>query len=114
MTNRISQDAQEIRKQIREAEAVTDEAMMACAQLKRIILRARQNPDVAVDAAQRVLIRLQEAEKQALSMSTNLLRAHDELNKVSRVYAGPDDSGTETPLTADLENLEPTAAPEAA
>lgn len=99
MSERIDNDAQEIRKQIREAEAVTDEALIACAKLKQTILKARQNPEVSVDAAQRALIRLLQAEQQALSMSTNLLRVHDELNKVAREYSGGDDDRV-TPMTA--------------
>jgi hypothetical protein len=91
MTDRIATDAQLIRKHIREAEAVTDEAMLACAKLKQVLLHARQNPAVGVDAGQRAMLRLLQAEQQALAMSTNLLRVHEELNKVGREYMGPGD-----------------------
>lgn len=114
MSQRIHQDTLEIRKSIREAEAIADEAMIACAKLKQTILKARQNPEVAVDAAQRVLMRLQQAEQQALAMSTNLLRTHDELNKVSKVYCHPDDQGVITPMTADLSNSSDTLVSEIA
>ena len=90
MTARIVEDARNIRKHIREAEAVTDEAMIACSKLKQVILKARQNPEVGVDAAQKAMVRLMQAEQQALAMSTNLLRVHEELNKVGREYMGPD------------------------
>ena len=96
MSARILEDAQLIRKHIREAEAVTDEAMLACSKLKQVILKARQNPDVGVDAGQRVMMRLLQAEQQALAMSTNLLRVHEELNKVSREYMGPSSGDGET------------------
>lgn len=99
MPSRVAEDAQLIRKHIREAEAVTDEAMMACAKLKQVILAARQNPEVGVDAAQKAMIRLLQAEQQALAMSTNLLRVHEELNKVSREYMGPGDGGNETTIS---------------
>jgi hypothetical protein len=92
----MTDDAQLIRKYIREAEAVTDEAMMACAKLKQVMLKARQNPDVGVDAGQRAMLRLMQAEQQALAMSTNLLRVHEELNKVSREYMGPSSGDGET------------------
>ena len=62
--------------------------MLACSKLKQVILRARQNPEVGVDAAQKAMLRLMQAEQQALAMSTNLLRVHEELNKVSREYMG--------------------------
>ena len=91
MSDRIRSDAFAIRKQIREAEAVTDEAMLACAKLKQVLLSARQNPAVNVDAGQRAILRLSQAEQQAVAMSTNLLRVHDELNKVAREYMGQDD-----------------------
>ncbi|GAA4043760.1 hypothetical protein [Parerythrobacter jejuensis] len=96
MPTRIQEDALLIRKHIREAEAVTDEAMIACSKLKQVILRARQNPEVGVDAAQKAMIRLAHAEQQALEMSSNLLRVHEELNKVSREYMGPGDGDGET------------------
>ncbi len=112
MSVRIQQDSQEIRKHIREAEAVTDEALIACAKLKQIILQARQNPEVSVDAAQRALMRLQQAEQQALSMSTNLLRAHEELNKVAHIYAGPDENDVITPMTARLNDESGVREPE--
>lgn len=93
MTARIVEDARTIRKHIREAEAVTDEAMIACSKLKQVILRARQNPEVGVDAAQKAMVRLLQVEQQALAMSTNLLRVHEELNKVGREYMGPEQDG---------------------
>ena len=96
MTARILEDARNIRKHIREAEAVTDEAMIACSKLKQIILTARQNPEVGVDACQKAMLRLMQAEQQALAMSTNLLRVHEELNKVGREYMGPGSDDPET------------------
>ena len=93
MSARILEDAQTIRKHIREAEAVTDEAMIACSKLKQLILKARQNPEVNVDAGQKAMVRLLQAEQQALAMSTNLLRVHEELNKVGREYMGPEHDG---------------------
>lgn len=90
MTDAIHKDALNIKKLIREAEAVSDEAMVACAKLKQAMVSARQNPRVSVDVGQKALIRLTQAEHQALSLSTSLLRVHDELSKVAREYAGAD------------------------
>ena len=95
MTNNINMDASNIRKLIREAEALSDEAMIACAKLKQAMLVARQNPDVPIDAGQRAILRLCQAEQQAMSMSTSLLRVHSELSKVAREHAGVDE-GYET------------------
>ncbi|MEL7198359.1 MAG: hypothetical protein AAGL10_08590 [Pseudomonadota bacterium] len=85
MTERMTADAHNIKKLIREAEALADETMIAFSRLKQAMLAARQNPDVEVDVGQRAVMRLNQAEAQALSMSTNLLRTHDELSKVARV-----------------------------
>ncbi|MEL6414844.1 MAG: hypothetical protein AAFP79_09415 [Pseudomonadota bacterium] len=90
MTDTIRADAHNLKKLIREAEALADESMLAFAKLKQAMLTARQNPEVEVDAGQRALMRLNQAEAQALAMSTNLLRVHDELSKVARERMGED------------------------
>ena len=86
----LTQDAHNLRKLMREAEAIADETMIACARLKQAMLTARQNPALAVHTGQRALMRLSQAEQQALAMSTSLLRVHDELSKLAVVHAGPD------------------------
>ena len=92
MSDKIREDARNIRKLIREAEAVSDEVLVACARLKQAMVRARQNPDVNVDSGQRALLRLTQAESQALSLSTSLLRVHDELSKIGRETMGGDEN----------------------
>lgn len=94
MSEKIREDALNLRKLIREAEAVSDEVLVACARLKQAMVRARQNPQVNVDAGQRALLRLTQAESQALSLSTSLLRVHSELSKVARETMGGDGDGT--------------------
>lgn len=84
MSDRILADAHNIKKLVREAEAIADESMIALARLKQAMLAARQNPEVEVVEGQRALLRLNQAESQALQMSTNLLRVHDELSNISR------------------------------
>lgn len=90
MENRILADAHNLKKLIREAEALADEAIIAMSRLKQAMLAARQNPTIEVHTGQRALLRLTEAESQALSMSTNLLRVHDELSKVAHIHASGD------------------------
>ena len=97
MENPILADAYNLKKLIREAEALADEAIIAMARLKQAMLAARQNPAIEVHTGQRALVRLTEAESQALAMSSNLLRVHDELSKVARVHAGGD-SGVPTTI----------------
>ncbi len=88
--NTITAEAHRLRKLIREAEAVADETMIAFARLKQAMITARQNPAVEVHTGQRALMRLSQAEAQALAMSTSLLRVHDELSKLAEIHAGPD------------------------
>lgn len=100
MTDRIFTDARNIKKLIREAEALADESMIAFARLKQAMLAARQNPEVEVVEGQRALMRLTQAEAQAMAMSTSLLRVHEELSKIGRVRMGKDDFDTEIPAEA--------------
>jgi len=97
MNDRILFDARQLKKLVREAEAIADESIIAMARLKQAMLTARQNPEIEVHTGQRALMRLTEAEGQALAMSTNLLRVHDELSKVAHVHAGGD-TGHETKI----------------
>ena len=87
----IRRDALSIRKLVREAEALSDEAIVAFARLKAAMIAARQNPEVEVYVGQKALMRLNQAETQALAMSTSLLRVHDELSRVARETMGGDE-----------------------
>jgi len=100
MTERMINDAQNLKKLMREAEALADESMIAFARLKQAMLAARQNPLVDVHTGQRALMRLSQAEAQALAMSTNLLRVHDELSKVAQERMGDDIVPTEIPAAS--------------
>ena len=101
MTDRIRSDAYNLKKLIREAEALADESMIAFARLKQAMLTARQNPAVEVHSGQRALMRLNQAEAQAMAMSTSLLRVHDELSKIAVEKMGGDQQiPTEVPEAA--------------
>lgn len=100
MSDRMISDADNIKKLIREAEALADESMIAFSRLKQAMLSARLNPEVEVDTGQRALMRLNQAENEAVAMSTNLLRVHDELSKVARErMTGDGDYPTEIEAT---------------
>ena len=101
MTDRILADAYNLKKLIREAEGLADESMLAFAKLRQAMIAARQNPEVEVNTGQRALMRLSQAEQQAMSMSTNLLRVHEELSEIAREVARSDDGvATETAPSA--------------
>ena len=95
MTDRIVSDAYKMKKLIREAEAVTDEAALLYAKLKQTMIGARQNPDVPVATGQAALRRLGEAEASLFTASSNLFRVHKELSSLAEVYAGADDIPTD-------------------
>ena len=97
MTDRMLNDAHNLKKLIREAEALADESMIAFSRLKQAMLAARQNPEVEVTVGQRALMRLNQAEGQAMAMSTNLLRVHDELSQIARETMGGDEIPTVIP-----------------
>ncbi|MAY19560.1 MAG: hypothetical protein CL955_02950 [Erythrobacteraceae bacterium] len=109
MNDRMLNDAQNLKKLIREAEALADESMIAFSRLKQAMLAARQNPEVEVVDGQRALMRLNQAEGHAMAMSTTLLRVHDELSKIAREKMGGDDTiPTEVPaaiFAADADEL---------
>jgi uncharacterized membrane protein YccC len=107
MSDRIRTDAQNLKKLIREAEALADESMIAFARLKQAMLTARQNPEVEVHLGQRALLRLNQVETQAMAMSSSLLRVHDELSKIAIEKMGDDRVTTEIPEAAT--NIEPIA-----
>ena len=71
MNDRIMSDAYNLKKLIREAEALADESIIAMARLKQAMLAARQNPEIEIHTGQRARMRLTEAEDSALAMSTN-------------------------------------------
>lgn len=101
MSDRIISDAYNIKKLLREAEALADESMLAFAKLKQAMLVARLNPAIEVHTGQRALMRLNQAEQEALSMSSNLLRVHQEMSDLAKVYAGTDENiPTETQPSA--------------
>lgn len=105
MTERLLKDAHNLKKLVREAEAIADESMIALARLKQAMLAARQNPEIEVADGQRALMRLNKAESEAMSMSTNLLRVHDELSDIARVKMG-DDQGIPTEIPAAAVSIE--------
>ncbi len=106
MTDTIRTDALHLKKLIREAEALADESMIAFARLKQAMLAARQNPDVDVCTGQRALMRLNQAEAQAMAMSTSLLRVHDELSKVAREKMGSDQAFPTDIAEASIQTVE--------
>lgn len=106
MSDRVVSDAYKIKKLIREAEAVTDEATLLYSRLKQAMISSRQNPDVPLATGQAALRRLNEAENQILSASSNLFRVHNELSDLARVFAGNEDGMPTEPIAVDRTSVD--------
>ncbi len=100
MTDRILSDAQNLKKLVREAEALADDSMIAFARLKQAMLTARQNPSVEAHIGRRALMWLNQAEGQVMAMSTCPLRVQDKLSNIAREKMGEGDFPAELPTEA--------------
>ena len=92
MFDRVNQDAWKIRKLMREAEALSDEMLIALSALKGEMLKARQNPEIEVHTGQQALLHLTQAEQLVTQASNQLFRTHSALSKVARETAGVDEN----------------------
>ncbi len=91
MIDRLNDDARNIRKLMREAEGVADDAIVACAKLKQAMVSARSNPALHVGAGHAAVLRLTRAEQNFATAYGDLLRVHAELNSVAHITAGVDE-----------------------
>jgi len=76
---------------MREAEAVADETILACAKLKQAMTVARSNPEVGVGSGQAALLKLTRAERNFAAAHTDLLRVHAELSHIASETAALDE-----------------------
>lgn len=90
MIDRVNQDAWKIRKLMREVEALNDEMLIALSQLKSEMIKARQNPIVAVRTGQTAILHLTEAEQLTTRASNQIFKTHGALNEVALTTAGLD------------------------
>jgi len=90
--SRLNDAAWQIRKLMREAEGVADEALLACAKLKQAMVQARQLPEVGVGVGQTEILRLNRAEQSIAAAFNDLLRVHTGLSDIARETAGTDEN----------------------
>ena len=109
MDRRIAQDTIAIRSQLRQAEALGDETLLATAELMKRMLVARSNPDVVPHEGQQALVRLVRAQAQIVDGTSNLFRVHNELSKLGIARGLMDEEGS-TPQSAELDDAVPTRA----
>lgn len=84
-----------IARNLYEAEAALDEALMRQSQLMTSIVAARRETGVAPFTAQGALMRLAKLQQSMLSAGGDLARVHGRLQDVGHELMG--DSGTDTP-----------------
>lgn len=103
MDRRIAKSATTIRTQLRNAEALADETLVALAELQKTMLKARSNPDVVPHTGQQALIRLARAQSQIVNGMSDLFRVHDEMSKIGVEHGLMDHEGS-TPQTGFLDD----------
>lgn len=89
--DRITHEAVNIRKLMREAEGVTDEGIIALAKLKTAMVSARRAPGVNVSAGQKAIMCLNRAEQNITAAYTDLLRVHAQLSDLAIEYGMTDE-----------------------
>ncbi len=79
-----------ISRELPEAELLVDQALASVSELMNTIVQARIDTGVPAATAQLAIRRLAKAQSALVDVSTDVLRAHDELKKVGREHAGWD------------------------
>jgi DNA-binding CsgD family transcriptional regulator len=91
MSERLNDDARFIKKLMREAEGVTNEAMIACSKLKQAMILARSLPEFDVATGQAAVMKLTRAEQNFVAAYSDLLRVHSELSDIATETAAMDE-----------------------
>jgi hypothetical protein len=94
MKERIGTDAAIIRKGLRQTEGAIDDALLETTTLMQVMLRARQNPDLAPHAGQKSIMRLTAAMQQQVRAANNVFRVHDEMSQIGVAFGVIDHSGS--------------------
>jgi hypothetical protein len=84
MTLTTSAASVRIAREIREAEAKFDDALLATSKLMATMILTRQTSDIGVNTGQKAIIRLVRAQQHIVDGTSDMFRVHDELVAVSR------------------------------
>jgi Cu/Zn superoxide dismutase len=77
-----------ITRQVPEAEASVDEAIIKISSLITTLVQARQVSDVPAATGQMTLMRLSKVQMSLVQVGNDVLRAHKDLAKIGEVHAG--------------------------
>lgn len=71
-----------IARQLKQAEAKTDEALLALSELMSTLVRARSATEVVPHTGQSALIRLAQAQRSIIDGGSDLFRVHDVMSSI--------------------------------
>jgi hypothetical protein len=79
-----------ISRQVPEAEASLDDALISVSSLITTLVQARKDTGVPAATGQATLARLAKAQLSLVTVGNDVLRAHKDLAKIAEVHAGMD------------------------
>lgn len=83
-----------IRRQLADAEAKVDQAMVATSELMASLISARAAADVPPHTGQAALLKLAGAQRSLLEGSSNIFRVHDAVSAIGVEYGILDEAGS--------------------
>lgn len=83
-----------IARQLKDAEAKIDEALLASSELMATLIRARASAEVVPHTGQTALIRLADAQRSIIEGSNNIFRVHDVMSSIGREMGVLDEEGS--------------------
>lgn len=101
MNKRVADDSGIIRSSLRQTEGAFDEALLETTTLMQAMIRARQNPDVAVHTGQGAIVRLTRIISRTVEAASDVFRVHDEMSRVGIAYGVLDEDGSTPPSGLD-------------
>lgn len=102
MTMTVSVASMRISREIRDAEAALDEALIRHANLFSSMVTARRETEVGPFTGHEALLRLARSQQSLLDAGGDLARVHGQLLEVQKEYSGVDDCPPPTGEALDL------------
>jgi len=90
MSMRIKLASEQIKRDLPQAEASVDQALISVSDLMSTLVQARLDAGVPAATGQVAIRRLAKAQMALVDASSDVLRVHGEMIKVGREYAGYD------------------------
>ena len=107
MSNSIA--AARIARELKNAEAKADAAILAASSLMQTLVEARSATGVVPHTGQEALLRLARAQVSLIDGSTDIFRVHDHMSKIGREMGIMDEEGS-TPVLGSVGSFSESAA----